>query len=556
MRGCQRILVAVVTISFTVCLVTAQPLAFPDAEGWAAESAGGRGGAIHIVSTLDKDGPGSLKEAIEAEGPRTIVFDVGGVIDLEGSNLVIREPFVTVAGQTAPYPGITIIDGSLLVEKSHDVVIQHLRIRPGAARHVGEYWEPDGLTVNASYNVIVDHCSLSWAVDEILTATGPRFEGSTPDEWRANTSRQITFSNNVIAEGLSVATHAEGEHSKGSLIHDNTTDIAIVKNLYVSNTARSPIFKAGSRGVILNNIVYNPGTVAMHFSSVNEEWAEALALPNITRPEESWITVVGNQLHWGPENSVFGNPVPFFVTIDEFAVVPEFEGEVFLKLYLEDNLRFDHFGGLNPFIPELTNERGESVPQYLVDEKPIWSASFAPIPSETLSAYIVENVGARPWESDPVDDRIFSTWKSLTGSVINFETDVGGFSILEPSERASSWDSDDDGMPDAWEVLHGLDPNQADDARADLDVDGYTNLEVYLYELSGLRKSDRPELTFVRGTDRETLYWENLPSGGRIEQSTDLSDWIELDPDASISGERAVLIDPDLPVFFRWIKKD
>jgi pectate lyase len=208
-----------------------------------------------------------------------VIFDVGGIIDLAGSTLVLENPFITIAGQSSPYPGITIIDGGIEIRGCNDVIIQHIRVRPGAARHAEEIgvWEPDGIATNFPNNVIIDHCSISCGVDENLTASGPRFDGATPEEWRSNTSRQITFSNNIIAEALAEATHSDGKHSRASLIHDNTSDIAIIKNLYAHNNRRTPLIKAGSRGVIMNNVIYNPGQLAMHFSSVASEWADALA---------------------------------------------------------------------------------------------------------------------------------------------------------------------------------------------------------------------------------------------------------------------------------------
>ena len=156
-------------------------LAFPGAQGWARDTVGGRGGRIIRVTTLAESGPGSLREAVEATGPRIIVFEVGGVIDLGRHTLVIREPFVTIAGQTAPSPGITLIRGGIDIW-GHDVILQHIRVRPGEAeqpRRSG--WEEDSVsTQGAAWNVIVDHCTLTWATDENLSASGPRFTGSTP----------------------------------------------------------------------------------------------------------------------------------------------------------------------------------------------------------------------------------------------------------------------------------------------------------------------------------------------------------------------------------------
>src|SRR5690606_7074454 len=242
-----------------------RPLAFPGALGWAAHTPGGRGGALVRVTTLAAEGPGSFREAVERPGPRIVVFEVGGVIDLGRKDIAIREPYLTIAGQTAPSPGITLIRGGLAI-LTHDVIVQHIRIRPGeAGAEKMSGWEVDALTTGGgAHDVIVDHCSLTWATDENLSASGPRFAGNSPEEWRTNASRRVTFSNNIVAEGLARATHSKGEHSKGTLIHDNVTDVFIVGNLYANNLERNPLFKGGARGIVANNLIYNPGTRAVH----------------------------------------------------------------------------------------------------------------------------------------------------------------------------------------------------------------------------------------------------------------------------------------------------
>ena len=174
--------------------------AFPGAQGWAAKTVGGRGGRIIRVTNLNGEGPGSLRAAIEAEGPRIVVFEVGGVIDLDRKTLKLVNPYITIAGQTAPSPGVTLIRGGMDIG-GHDVIVQHIRIRPGSAgQEWMSGWDEDGIATQAAYNVIIDHCSLEWATDENLSASGPRFTGATPEEWRAGTSHDITFSINLIAE--------------------------------------------------------------------------------------------------------------------------------------------------------------------------------------------------------------------------------------------------------------------------------------------------------------------------------------------------------------------
>jgi hypothetical protein len=176
--------------------------------GFGADTPAGRGGRVLRVTTLNASGPGSLREALETKGPRIVVFEVGGVVDLQGGNLTVTEPFLTVAGQTAPPPGITVVRGGLRI-MTHDVLMQHIRVRPGdAGRPKRSGWEPEVTTSGAqAYNIVIDHCSLSWAVDENLSVSGPRHDGP------AGTSRRITLSNNIIAEGLRDSSHAKGPHS-------------------------------------------------------------------------------------------------------------------------------------------------------------------------------------------------------------------------------------------------------------------------------------------------------------------------------------------------------
>src|SRR3546814_689667 len=137
--------------------------------------------------------------------------------------LTITEPFLTIAGQTAPGPGITLIRTGIDV-KTHDVVMRHLRVYTGVdGQPKRSGWEADALSTVGAHNVVVDHCTFLWALDENMSASGPRFDGKTVAEWRRGTSHDITFSNNLAAEGLADASHPKGEHSKGSLVHDNAT---------------------------------------------------------------------------------------------------------------------------------------------------------------------------------------------------------------------------------------------------------------------------------------------------------------------------------------------
>ena len=373
---------------------------------------GGLNGKIIRVTNLNATGPGSLREAIEAKGPRIVVFEVGGIIDLNKGQLDVREPFLTIAGQTAPSPGITIIKGGFWIN-THDILIQHIRVRPGdAGEPKRSGWSPDGLTTSGgdAYNVLVDHCSFAWAVDENLSASGERTEG--PD----STSHNITFSNNIIAECLSNSSHEKGPHSKGTLIHDFCRDIAIVGNLFAHNGMRNPYFKAHSTGVIVNNLIYNPGRVAIQLFYSKSEWKNARY-----EPENCRVSIVGNVLYAGKN------------TNEKMALVAAM-GDAFMK----DNLAFDAEGMALPLTYGNIN---------ILSEKPVWPTGLMPLPADEVVGYITGRVGARPKERDVVDKRIIQDFLDKKGQILDSQDEVGGYPKLKaiyrklevPEEDIDSW---------------------------------------------------------------------------------------------------------------------
>jgi len=404
--------VCILLLSLSVQLMAADSFTRKVGAHGFAVTGGGSGGQIVRVTNLDVSGPGSLRAALEIKGPRTVVFEVGGVIDLKKSSLKVTEPFVTVAGQTAPSPGITLIRGSFSVQ-AHDAIIQHIRIRPGdAGTSKRSGWEPDGLCAAGSnaYNVVVDHCSLSWAVDENLSASGPRLEGP------QSTAHRITFSNCIIAEGLSKSSHAKGEHSKGSLIHDCCQDIAIIGNLYAHNVQRNPYFKAHTTGVIVNNVIYDPGSVAIQMNFSEQEWSGAKFSPTNCR-----VSVVGNVLIHGAS------------TKKDLALVSR-KGDS----YLEDNIAFRVDGAPAPLVSGEIKR---------LDSKPVWPEGLRALPSGEVVNFIVQHAGARPKDRDDVDRRIIRNFVERKGRVIDSQDEVGGYPKSDmqmrkleiPSEKIDEW---------------------------------------------------------------------------------------------------------------------
>lgn len=408
------------------------PLAFPGALGWASTTPGGRGGEIIRVTNLNNEGPGSFRAAIEAEGPRIVVFEVGGVIDLEMKTLRLRNPFITIAGQTAPSPGITLIRGGMDIS-AHDVIVQHIRIRPGSADQGWmSGWDEDGIATVGAYNVIIDHCSLTWATDENLSASGPRFTGSTPEEWRRGTSHNITFSNNIIGESLAYSTHSKGEHSKGSLIHDNVTGLLIIGNLYAHNYERSPLFKGGVHGVIVNNLIYNPGPRAIHYNLAPEEWG---SVPF----EVGKMSVVGNVLRAGPSTPT--NHLAFMMI----------GGAGDVEYYGLDNIAVDQVGEPIRMFGRYTTSPARIIE---MSRPPVWWEGLTPIPAVDVQRSVLSTAGARPWDRDMRDVLIIAEVAEGRGEIIDHERQVGGYPIVgEPTRKAFN--------PDDWN-LHDMTPKRDD----------------------------------------------------------------------------------------------
>ncbi|OYU16459.1 MAG: pectate lyase [Alphaproteobacteria bacterium PA4] len=381
---------------------------------------GGRGGAIIRVTSLAADGPGSFRAAVEAKGPRTIVFEVGGVIDLGRSTLTITEPYLTIAGQTAPSPGITIIRGGIDL-KAHDVIMQHIRVRTGRdGQPALSGWEADAFSTVAAHDVIVDHCSFTWGIDENMSASGPRFNGANVAEWRRNTSHNIVFSYNLAAEGLANASHPKGEHSKGSLIHDNATGIVFYRNIWAHNVERSPLLKGGVQAVMINNLIYDPGMRAVHYNLMNLEW---VGQPYV----EGRLTAIGNVLRGGPSTAA-GLP---FLTLG---------GDGDLRYFGKDNIAVDKFGAPLPMFGRYGETRAQLITAEAPDPAP---AGLGVLAARDVETHVLANAGARPWDRDADDIRVLFFVAEGRGAIIDDEAVVGGYPKQAPTRApfvAADWD--------------------------------------------------------------------------------------------------------------------
>jgi pectate lyase len=380
----QRTALAAAAVMWTVGYVPAESESWT---GW-ADTTGGTDGKVIRVTNLDSEGPGSLRGALNAKGKRLVVFDVGGVIDLQKETLEITEPHLTIAGQTAPSPGITIIKGGLII-RTHDVIVQHICVRAG---DVGQGMDAMA-TGEGADNVLIDHCSLTWATDEKLSVSGPRIPG--------RISQRVTLSYNLVAEGLL-------PHSCGSLIHDFCRNITLVGNLYAHNGSRNPArWKAHTSGVVVNNVIYNPGSrkgVTMWLKYHAPEFRDSEF-----EPGPIYLSVVGNILFHGPSTRTaewrYLDELPFMHGPDGF-------------VYGKDNHAFDIEGAK-------AKVYGEGIKR--LDEKPVWPDGLKALPADQVVGRITENVGARPWDRDEIDRRIIQSFKERKGGILESQEEVGGY---------------------------------------------------------------------------------------------------------------------------------
>ena len=432
--------------------------AFFGAEGAGAKSVGGRAGRVIEVVNLNAEGPGSLKEALEASGPRTVVFRVGGTIDWGGAKVRVTNPYLTIAGQTAPGDGICIRNGQLYI-RTHDVVMRYLRVRSGMGHCI---FLEDG-----THSVIIDHCSFSWATDENVTL----YSVDSP-------LRDITFSWCISSEGVRPEATQHNVHGAGIIVGsvrraDLLENIDVHHNLFAHNQFRNPYIKGKSARVI-NNITYD------------WEFWSMLIRAGIT------VDIIGNHFKLGPSFS------PADWTHKEsiiWSAVPGDNGNYGVpgtpSIYIAGNR--DEYRDNDPdednwdLMDAVVYLKTTGKVDRTFERKCPQPAGPFPITVhrvEDLDRVLLPSVGASrhlddkgEWVSirDSVDERVIADYVDGTGILPSKVADVGGYPEL--SGGIPYVDSDHDGMPDAWEIANGFDPSDASDGGKDADADGYTNLE-------------------------------------------------------------------------------
>lgn len=459
--------------------------AFPGAEGGGKYTFGGRGGKVYVVTSLEDNGPGTLREACEQGGPRIIVFNVAGIIRLK-TPLIIRAPYITIAGQSAPGDGVCLAGESVWIN-THDVVIRHMRFRRGET-YVGR--RDDAIGGNPVGNIMIDHVSASWGLDENMSIYRHMYNDSTGSQEKKFGTVNITIQNSIFSEALDTWNHAFGSTLGGE-------NCSFMRNLWANNAARNP--SIGWNGIFnfANNVIYNwvhraidGGDYTAQYNIINNYFKPGPATPQnapiryrILKPESGRskldYMVFGRAYVHG--NIVDDNPG---VTADNWA------------------------GGVQFYNKDGSLAQGDDYTEYMLksrSEKPLPMADMHIMPASDVYTHVLNNAGATLPRRDSVDERIVREVRdgrptplenvtlpekdfqhrrlpidSYKVGIITDIAQVGGY----PEYKGKPYtDSDMDGIPDEVELRMGLDPNNPHDS-AVLAASGYANIEVYLNELA------------------------------------------------------------------------
>ncbi|WP_246023080.1 pectate lyase [Halosimplex halophilum] len=339
---------------------------------------------VVTVTNLDASGEGSLRWALNREGARVVVFEVGGVVDLAGESLTVSRPNAFVAGQTAPSPGITLVRGGLHVE-ADNVILQHLRARPG-----DELSGPVDAIGNAGgSNVVIDHCTASWGTDEGLSTNSP----DAPD---------VTITNNLVAECLVDSIHPKGDHSMGSLVMNNSDNVTLAGNLWAHNVGRHPRLKGGTSTAVVNNVMYDFDRGTNLGGGV---------------PDETTASIVGNYYRAG---AITDESEPVVG-----ATFTDADGPV--RAYVAYN-------ETDPSMPVVD----QGAPIESLSERPVWPDGITTRRAGEAYEGVLAGVGARPADRTDHDRRIVADVRDRTGSPIDSQDDVGGYPELEATTRELS----------------------------------------------------------------------------------------------------------------------
>lgn len=459
---------------------------FPGAEGGGMFSFGGRGGKVITVTNLNDRGPGSFREACETGGARIVVFNVAGIIRLK-TPIIVRAPYITIAGQTAPGDGVCIAGESFWVN-THDVVVRHMRFRRGET-NVGR--RDDAFGGNPVGNIMIDHCSCTWGLDENISFYRHMFSPGADYKDLKLPTVNVTIQNTISAKALDTYNHAFGSTLGGE-------NCSFMRNLWASNAGRNP--SIGWNGIFnfVNNVTYNwvhrsvdGGDYTALYNMINNYFKPGPLTPKntpvghrILKPE-SGRSKLGYYVFGRVHAS--GNIMEGYdaITKDNWAGGIQVQEQANTDGYTE-NMKWNE-----PFpMPHLTIMPAKDAYKYVLKN------AGATIPSrDIVDERIIEEVETgKPYYVEGLDPNSFYQFEhrrlpndSYKQGIITDISQVGGY----PEYKGTPYvDTDGDGMPDAWEKANGLNPNDPSDAVKDCTGDGYTNIEKYINGISTKKKVD------------------------------------------------------------------
>ncbi len=459
---------------------------FPGAEGGGGYSFGGRGGKVITVTNLNDRGPGSFRAACEEGGARIIVFNVAGIIRLK-TPIIVRAPYLTIAGQTAPGDGVCIAGESFWVN-THDVVVRHMRFRRG---ETGVGRRDDSFGGNPVGNIMIDHCSCSWGLDENISFYRHMFDPEDGSKELKLPTVNVTIQNTISSQALDTYNHAFGSTLGGE-------NCSFMRNLWASNGGRNP--SIGWNGVFnfVNNVLYNwvhrsvdGGDYTALYNIINNYYKPGPLTPvnsnvghRLVKPESGrsklGYFVFGRVYCNG--NVVEGNET---VTKDNWAGGVQVQEQPNTDGYTE-NMRWNE-----PFpMPEFPIMTAKESYDFVLKN------AGATFPKRDIvdERVINEVITGKPYFIEGLDPESFYQFKyrrlpndSYKKGIITDISQVGGY----PEYKGEPYvDTDGDGMPDAWEKANGLNPNDPSDAIKDCTGDGYTNIEKYINGISTKKKTD------------------------------------------------------------------
>ncbi|MGD9724296.1 MAG: polysaccharide lyase family 1 protein [Pirellulales bacterium] len=431
---------------------TVDHLAFPGAEGFGRFARGGRGGDVYHVVNLNDDDDGSLRAGIQsATGPRTIVFDVSGTIELK-TPLVVEKSFLTFAGQTAPGDGICLKDQTFRIRKASHIIVRYLRFRLGDENKPPQSG-PDCLNTDDVDHVILDHITATWGIDGNHDL---RRGGNFTLQW------------SIYAEALNHSLHQKGSHAMLASFRDLTAGISLHHNLFASSRERHPTLGGSPRTLpeavadFRNNVVYN--------------------VSGATNLGNCRINVINNYYRPGPNTPRDARPIATKTenpgACQAYLSGNVFEGQPKLTANNDLAIAFDRWAKGNYLHLSLAQIRAPH-------EFDVGGARPHTDTAQVAFERVLQQAGAS-LVRDAADARLVQAVSDGTHRLIDSQREVGGWPKL--ASKSAPADADQDGMPDAWERAHGLDAAEAADRNHDRDGDGFTNLEEYL---NGLVTAER-----------------------------------------------------------------